>query len=112
MNKYTKLDLYKMTSTEMNKALEKLTGVYSEDCNNKYIPTVSYCTDYEATMKLAFKHKISLIDFDGGYTAYQNFSIYEDLNYIITHDMYYGDPNPLQAVVGCLILILQEKQGN
>lgn len=99
MSKYTKLDLYKMTSEELNKALEVLTGTQSED----------YCNDYEKTMKLAFKHKISLVEFDYGYTAYQNFSIYEDINYRITHDHFYGDKDPLWAIVGCLILILQEQ---
>lgn len=121
--KYTKYQLHDMSDLEVNRALalamNKYDGVVGEwmpngvkvnDDSGFFYSECDYCNNWNDVMPLAVEHGISLIENDDGYSAYQNFSIYEDINYRIEHGAHFGDEKPQRAIACCLILDLQEKQ--
>lgn len=120
--KHTPESLAAMSDKEINAELVKVLGIPHKvdnqgvfiDLGSKYgvvyCSLVDYCNNPSDVMSLVFENRISLIENDVGYTAYHNFSIFEDINYRIEHGAYFGDTNPLRAAACCLILVLQEKK--
>jgi hypothetical protein len=111
--KYTKEQLEVMNDFEVSKAICVLLGFdvngVTESWNQMINAVPNLCEDWSRLMPLAFSHKISLLEGDESWSAYQKFGIYEDVNYRISHGHFYGDKSPQRAIACCLILVLQEQ---
>ena len=115
--KYTKEQLECMHNDELSKLLCASLGfnvqnfVFEGAVTIEQVGKVSTfdMMDWNDIMPLAVEHKISLLEGDELWGAYQNFGIYEDINYRISHGHFCGDKSPQRAIACCLILVLQEK---
>lgn len=109
MSKYTKEQLEVMSDLEVNKVLEKLTGMYCEDVNGKYTKSMDYCNEPSAIMPLALAHNVGIMPYDVS-EEHDEYSEYKDVWFaqhgVFDHETNFDSKNPYRAIACCLILIL------
>lgn len=87
---------------------DKSSKVFRVEGNNGYCKIKDYCTDWNATMPLAFEHGLSVEFPDSNLGGVGQITKYmEGATDIETHLK--SSDNPLRAIVICLIKVLEAK---
>lgn len=94
-------DYAEKSDMEINKAVEKLQGMYCEDVNGKYIPTCDYCNDVSVAWPIIFENRITVNPYDNPSEGW--FSTYDTSFFI-------DDENPLRAAMIVYLMMKDSEQ--
>lgn len=83
---------------DVNKAVEKITGMYCEDVDGRYVQTCDYCNNWSDIGPIIVDYGICLTSpTKGRKTANWSASWNEDGGRWSSGDIVFGDKNPLRA---------------
>lgn len=93
---------------EINKAVEKLQGMYCEDVNGKYIPTCDYCNDISVAWPIIFDNRISLCSPEHCLTPCEWWAE-KFLSSESNNSLKYKDKNPLRAAMIVYLMLKDDE---
>lgn len=105
MNKYEQ-----MSDFEINKAVEKATGMYCEDYNGNYIPTLDTCNNPSDAFPIILKYEIAISPYSISEDS-PNCEKYKDMWFAMKDkDWYIDDKNPLRAAMIIFLMIKETEK--